>query len=156
MSVVGKLTSLLLGVLLAIVSGCAARTPMASQVQDAASKTFAAPPAGMAGVYIYRNSNFGGGILKRISIDGKVIGSIAPYTYFHNELTPGQHTIATQAEFGDNELKLDAEGGRNYFVHQYIKFGTFVGSANVELVSEEEGKEGVLECKEAAQGESPK
>lgn len=147
--------SLLLVAIAAIVTGCAATVPMANPMQDAASKSFAAPPEGMAGVYIYRDSGYAGGVVKRISIDGKVIGSIAPYTYFHSELTPGRHTIATQAEFGDNELQLDAEAGRNYFFLQYMKFGTFVASANIELVSEETGKKGVLLCKEAAQGASP-
>ena len=44
-------------------------------------------------------------------------------------------------------FELDAKGGQNYFVRQYIKFGVVVGGANFELVSEEEGKQGVLECK---------
>lgn len=152
----GTSRNLLLVVAVAMLTGCAATTPMATKMQDAASKSFAPPPAGLAGVYIFRDGSFGAGLLKRISIDGKTIGSIAPHTYFHNELTPGPHTIATQAEFGDNELQLDAEAGKNYFIRQYIKFGTFVGSANIERVSEEEGKEGVLECKEAAQEGSPR
>ncbi len=44
-------------------------------------------------------------------------------------------------------MMLTAECGKNYFIRQYIKFGVFVGGANLELVTEDEGKKGVLECK---------
>lgn len=68
-------------------------------------------------------------------------------TYFHLVIEPGVHVLSTESEFSDNSMELDAKSGQNYFVRQYIKFGVFVGGANLELVSEEEGKEGVLECK---------
>ena len=55
--------------------------------------------------------------------------------------------LIDQSFLSDNSLELDAESGQNYFVRQYIKLGVFVGGANLELVPEEEGKEGVLECK---------
>lgn len=32
-------------------------------------------------------------------------------------------------------------------LRQYIKIGLFVGGANLEIVSEEEGKKGVSKCK---------
>jgi hypothetical protein len=68
-------------------------------------------------------------------------------TYFYKEVQSGGHILSTESEFSNNDLLLDAEAGRNYFVRQYIKMGLFVGGANLELVSEEEGKKGVLECK---------
>ncbi|HHV6932376.1 TPA: DUF2846 domain-containing protein, partial [Haemophilus influenzae] len=33
--------------------------------------------------------------------------------------------------------------GKNYFIRQYIKFGVFAGGANLEQVSEEEGKKAI-------------
>jgi hypothetical protein len=133
---------------LAGLMGCAS-TPMAPKEQDKDSKTFKAPHLNLAGIYIYRNSSFGAALKKRVSIDGVVIGETAKNTFFHKEITPGAHTLATESEFGDNVLTLNAEAGKNHYFRQYIKMGAFVGGANIEAVSEEEGQNGVLECEEA-------
>jgi hypothetical protein len=142
--------NLLIIATLAVLSGCAAVVPMAPSAQDAASKTFRAPGPDMAGVYIYRENSFVGKALsKTLYIDGKVIGATGPGVFLHREVTPGEHTLATQAEFGENSLKFDAEGGKNYFFQQYIKMGTFKGSAGIQAVTEEVGKQAVLQCNEA-------
>ena len=143
-----SLRSLLLIVILAVLTGCAS-VPMAPQEQDASSKTFKVSSPNMAGVYIYRNSFVGKALTKRLSIDGVLIGETANGVYFHREVTPGEHTLTTQAEFGDNFLKFNAEAGKNYFFEQYIKMGTFKGSAGIQSVSEQEGKQNVLQCSEA-------
>lgn len=146
---VGKL---LLVATLVTLTGCAS-VPMASKDQDSASKTFKAPPSNLSGIYIYRNSSFGGASKKRVSIDNVVIGSSAKYTFFHKLITPGEHTISTESEFGDNSIQVKTAPGKNYFFHQYIKMGAFSAGANIEAVSEEDGKEGVLECSEASGAE---
>lgn len=148
MKMIVSLRSLILIATIAVLTGCAS-VPMAPKEQDAASKTFKAPSPGMAGVYIYRNSFAGKALTKRLSIDGVLIGETANGTYFHKEVAPGEHTLTTQAEFGDNELKFKAEAGKNYFFQQYIKMGTFKGSAGIQAVSDEEGKQNVLQCSEA-------
>jgi hypothetical protein len=134
----------LLVVLLA--SGCAS-VPMASETQDAALKTFAAPPADKAGLYIYRNSFVGQALKKNLYVDGAFIGESANKVYFYKPLDPGQHTVSTESEFSDNAFKFEVVAGINYFIRQYIKMGVFVGGANVELVPEDEGKKGVLASK---------
>jgi hypothetical protein len=145
-----SLRNLLLVAILAVMTGCAAVVPMASKESDSASKTFKAPAPNMAGVYIYReNASFGKGLKKTLSIDGVAIGETARGVYFHREVTPGEHTVATQAEFGENSVKLNAEAGKNYFFQQFMKWGTFKGSAGIQAVTEEVGKQGVLQCKEA-------
>jgi len=126
--------------------GCAS-VPMASVDTDKEKKTFAAPSEGNAGLYVYRNSSFGGALKKTIRIDGNIIGESAPNTYFYKEITPGTHILSTESEFSDNDLSVEFKQGVNYFVHQYIKLGAFVGGAGLELVPEEQGKKGVLECK---------
>ncbi len=133
-------------------SGCAS-VPMASVDTDKAKKTFSAPAEGKSGLYVYRNSSFGTALKKTVSLDGSVIGESAANTYFYKEVAPGTHVISTESEFSDNQISIDFKQGVNYFVHQYIKVGVFVGGAGVEAVSEEEGKKGVLECKLAL--ESP-
>ncbi len=145
-----SLKTLTLVAALAVLTGCASVVPMAPKDQDAASKTFSAPSTNMAGVYIYRdNSHFGKALTKTLSIDGVAIGETAPGVYFHREVTPGEHTLATQAEFGENTIKFNAEAGKNYFFQQYMKWGTFKGSAGIQAVTEEVGKQNVLQYNEA-------
>lgn len=134
---------------LGLLGGCAS-VPMGDKALDAEAKKFSAPPADIARVYIYRNSHLGAALTKKVSVDGQLLGVTAPMTYFVKDLAPGKHTLATESEFSDNTLDLDALGGKNYFVHQYIKLGVVVGGANLELKSDEEGKAGVLECQLAA------
>lgn len=138
---------LLVGAML--MSGCAS-VPMATKEQDAAAKQFVAPEGDKAGLYVFRNSNFGAAIKKLITLDGNPLGETAAMTYFYKDIAPGKHTLKTQAEFGENQIEFVAEKGKLVFIRNYIKMGTFVGSANVEQVSEEEGKSGVLECSRAA------
>jgi len=146
LSILRKALMLLTLVLSIYLTGCAT-VPMATTEDDQLRKQFTAPSEGKAGVYMYRNSNFGSALTKTISIDGQLVGATAPMTYFYREVSPGQHTLSTQSEFGNNDLIVKTDQGMNYFVRQYIKIGVFVGGANLELVSEEEGKKGVSECK---------
>ena len=132
-------------VFVALSSGCAS-IPMASKEQDTALKQFTLPAGDKAGLYIFRNTFTGQALKKRLSIDDVVIGETANKTYFYREIVPGQHKLSTQSEFGDNSISLLAEGGKNYFVQQYIKMGAFVGGAGLKIVSEEEGKQEVLKC----------
>ena len=126
-------------------TGCAS-VPMASVQEDSERKEFASPSPKASGLYIYRNSNFGAALKKTVYVDGELIGETAPMTYFYKEIKPGTHKLSTESEFSNNDFELETKGGENYFVRQYIKLGVFVGGANFELMSEEEGKQGVLEC----------
>ena len=117
---------------------------MGPATQDAALKTFPAPSEGNAGVYIYRSSFVGQALKKNLYFDGVFLGESANKTYFYKQVNPGEHTVSTESEFSDNAFKFLALAGTNHFIRQYIKMGVFVGGANVELVTEEEGKKGVL------------
>jgi Protein of unknown function (DUF2846) len=145
-SMVKKVLILLALVLTVYLAGCAT-VPMAPTADDQLRKQFAAPLEGHAGLYMYRNSNFGSALTKVLYLDGQLVGATAPMTYFYREVSPGNHTLSTQSEFGNNDLIITTDPGKNYYVHQYIKMGVFVGGANLELVPEEDGKKGVLECK---------
>lgn len=134
-------------------SGCAT-VPMAPSAQDQAMKAFNPPAKGMSGLYIFRDSSFGGALLKSIYVDGKFLGESGPNVYFYTEVRPGEHTLSTESEFSENHLKLTTEAGKQYFVRQYIKMGLFVGGANFEIVPDNEGKKAVMECKLAVTGKS--
>ena len=130
----------------ALLSGCAS-VPMGSKEQDAVLKTFPAPPTDSAGLYVYRNSFVGQALKKTIYVDGTYVGESANKTFFYKTLPPGNHKISTESEFSNNDLSLDVESGKNYFVRQFIKMGVFVGGAGLELISEAEGKKDILKCK---------
>lgn len=134
-------------------TGCAS-VPMAPPSEDQAKKTFNPPTEGMSGLYIFRNSSFGGALLKSIYLDGKFLGETGPNVYFYTEVKPGEHTVSTESEFSENHLKLNAEANKHYFIRQYIKMGLFVGGANFEILPPNEGKNGVMECKLALPGKS--
>ena len=127
-------------------TGCAT-VPMAPTTDDELRKQFSTPAEGKSGLYIFRNSNFGGALTKVIYIDDQIVGASAPMTYFYKEISPGQHVVSTQSEFSNNDLIITTDPGLNYYVRQYMKMGVFIGGANLELMSEEDGKKGVSECK---------
>lgn len=127
---------------IALLSGCAS-VPMESADKDQALKQFPAPADNQAGLYIFRDSNFGASLKKAVKVDGQVIGETAPKTYFYRTLTPGSHVLATESEFGDNTLNIEAVAGKNHYVRQSIKMGVFVGGAKLTEVSESEGQQAV-------------
>lgn len=129
-----------------LLTGCA-KTAMETQEKSDAAKQFINPPKTETGLYIYRDSFFGSALKKNLYIDDKFIGESAPKVFFYKLLKPGNHKISTESEFGNNDLNIVMEGGKNYFVRQYIKMGVFVGGANLEQVSEEKGKEAIKELK---------
>lgn len=129
-----------------LVAGCAT-VPLAPLEQDSALKAFPQPAADMAGLYVYRNCLAGQALKKNVYVDKVLLGETANKTYFYREIAPGQHEVSTESEFGDNAMTFHADAGKNYFVRQYMKMGVFVGGANVELVSEQEGMDEVRECR---------
>lgn len=123
-----------------LLSACAS-VPMAPLEKSYELKQFKAPPQEQSGIYIYRPNTIVGAALKKdIYIDNQFIGESAKGTFFYKAVTPGQHTVSTESEFGQNHLPLTTQGGQNYFVRQYIKMGVFVGGAGLELVNEARAK----------------
>jgi hypothetical protein len=144
--------SLIVGVVAVFVTGCAS-VPMESKEASDNAKRFAPPSQGQAGLYIYRTSGVGGALKKDILVDGKCIGESAPNVFFHEETKGDQeHVITTESEFSPNEIKLAVKSGINYFIRQYMKMGVFVGGANLEVVSEAEGKEAIRNLEMAKKG----
>lgn len=97
-----------------------------------------------AGIYIYRNESFGSAIKLTVEMDGRVIGETAAKTYLYKEVTPGKHTLVSHAENTDT-LKVDVKPGTLAYVWQEIKLGLLSARSKLHLMSEEEGKKGVLE-----------
>lgn len=129
----------------AILAGCAS-VPMDSPEADAHLKTFPIPPAGQAGLYIYRDNFAGQGLKKSVKIDGNIIGETANRVYFYRLITPGPHVIATESEFSDNTLNLLAVGGQNHYIRQSIKMGVFVGGADLQVMPGSIAQQDLQKC----------
>ena len=127
--------------------GCAS-VPMGDPKQDTALKTFTAKPD-VAGLYIYRNESFGAVALMGVTVDKILIGQTAANTYFYTEVPPGKHTIGSVAENTDN-IEIDTLAGKLYYIWQEVKMGLWTPRTKLHLVSEEEGRKGVMETKLAA------
>ena len=148
--------TVVVSVALALLSGCAS-VPMESKEKSAMAKQFNQPSAGVAGIYLYRSGSLGGALKKDLWIDGKCVGESAPNVFFYEEVEgDADHTVSTESEFSPNDLIVKVVAGANYFVRQYIKIGVFVGGANLELVSEEEGKKEVSKLELATKGKCSK
>jgi len=136
----------------ALFTGCAS-VPMAQGPQTSQAKTFAPPPEGEAGLYIYRDSNFGGALKKDLWVDGQCIGESAAKVFFYTTVEGDkEHTISTESEFSPNSIQLFTKAGVNYFIRQAIKMGVFVGGAKLMVVDSEKGEAAVRRLDMAAPG----
>lgn len=125
--------------------GCAS-VPMASKESDAAAKKFVAP-ADKANLYIYRNESMGAAIKMPLTVDGKHVGETGANTFVLRQVEPGEHQVQSLTE-NNASLNVTAEAGKNIFVWQEVKMGMWSAGSALHLMSEEEGKKGVLETKQ--------
>lgn len=145
-----------MAVVVSFLSGCA-NVAMEAPEKNEIAKKFNSPSTGNAGLYVYRSGSFGGALKKDVWLDGKCVGETAPNVFFFEEVKGDvEHKISTESEFSPNDLIVKAESGKNYFVHQYIKMGVFVGGAGVELVSEQKGKKEISNLNLAKKGSCSK
>ena len=141
------LNRLLILISLLLLSACAS-VPMGDAQKDATHKAFRASP-NTAGVYIYRNENFGAAIRMDVLVDGQTIGQSAAKTYFYVDLAPGKHTFMSKSE-NEDTLTLDLVAGNLYYIWQEVKMGLLYARTKLNLMTETVGKSGVLECQLAA------
>ena len=84
----------IIGIFIFVISGCASLPGMASVPMESAqitkvAKQFDPPSDGMAGLYIYRNTSFGGASHINVWVDSNCIGTTAPYVFFYEEVEGG-------------------------------------------------------------------
>ena len=127
---------------LIVVTGCAsvARAPAAT---DMASKQFTAKPE-VAQIYVYRNETLGAALSMPVTLDGKLMGTTGPNSYFKFDVASGLHKLTSQGD--GSQLDVNAEAGKLYFVWQEVKMGLMSGGSKLQLVPADKGKAGVLEC----------
>ncbi|WP_426369459.1 DUF2846 domain-containing protein [Pseudocolwellia sp. HL-MZ7] len=143
---------LTIAVTASLITGCTS-VPMESKEKSELAKQYNSPSEGKSGIYVYRSGSFGGALKKDIWLDDKCVGETAPNMFFYEEVSgDSEHKISTESEFSANDLIINTESGKNYFVSQYIKMGVFVGGAGVELVDENKGKKKVSKLDMAIKG----
>lgn len=139
-----------------IMTGCAS-VPMADTQTSEQIKRFNPPSTGKSGVYVYRDSFVGKALKKDIYVDGNCLGESADKVFFYTEVDGDKpHILATESEFSENLLTLNAISGKNHFIRQYIKLGVFVGGANLEEVDETTGKAAISKLNLAVSGHCDK
>lgn len=144
---------------------------MVSETEDAVSKQFQLPPSDMAGIYIYRDSVLMG---KRqvgaVWLDGQLLGNLPDETFYYLQIKPGNHILSSQAAPSERDLRFEARGGENHFVKmEFVRkvpvagaiplvgsvIGAFSSNVKFETVSEEDGRDGVQDCMQAALQNGP-
>lgn len=139
-----------------LLAGCVA-VPTKNVQDSTQAKTFDPPAAGEARLYIYRNSSYGAALKKDVWVNGQCVGETVPKMFFVQEVEgDAEHTLSTESEFSPNHLSLRTEGGKIYFIRQYIKPGLLVGGANLEVVEEEQGKADVMSLAMGIKGKCSK
>jgi len=134
--------TIVISFLVCALTGCAT-VPMGDPKRDAELKSFTSK-TGVAGLYIYRNESIGGAVPMDVEIDGKPVGQTAAKTFLYKEVAPGMHTVNSKSENSDT-LEIDALAGKLYYIWQEVKMGILYARTQLHLVSEDEGKKGVLE-----------
>jgi hypothetical protein len=137
----------------AFLSGCSS-VPMESIESSKAAQDFSQPSADSSVIYVYRKDAMAGASLKKdVLIDDECIGETATGVFFYQEVAGNkEHKISTESEFSANDLIINTESGKLYFVEQYIKMGLLVGGAGLKEIDKEVGMKEVLKLKLAKKG----
>jgi len=134
-----------------ILVACAS-LPLGNPQEDATLKKFAIEPD-RSGVFIYSNERFPSGLTTDIHLDGTPVGQISEMTYLYTPVAAGKHTITSKADNTDTLVVEITTGSLVYVrqqietVEQEVEVGVFSHRVRLHLMSEEEGKKGVLDCK---------
>lgn len=124
----------------ALVLGSCASTPEAGPERDAEAKQFNTHPDA-ATIYVYRSPHNRIDSDSVLYIDGRLIGSTVPGTYFRIDTVPGHHVLhGVGVDVG--YFGIDARPGQLYFV----SLDVVGGHSNFRLVREDLARERVRAC----------
>ncbi len=130
--------------LVTLFSGCAS-VSLAPPQADQQAKQFIADKD-KSNIYVYRNESLGAAVSMPVALNGQIVGKTGAHSYLKLSTEPGSNVVTSEAE-NSSQITLNTEAGHNYFVWQEVKMGIVSARSKLQLVSEEEGKKGVLESK---------
>jgi subtilase family serine protease len=129
-----------------IFTGCV-NVQMTPSDLDSDAKKFE-PQSDKANIYINRIGQwFGYGFAFETSLDGRIVGSLAPKTYIMLSVSPGEHTIALSNVGNVTQQTVKVEPGKNYFFEASCIFGASNGQYDLKLISEDQGRDEVAKSK---------
>jgi hypothetical protein len=130
----------LVALAVAVLAGCAS-TPQATPERDAEAKRFM-PVSGEGTLYVYR-PDFAG--LHQndpaIYVDGRLIGTLLPGTFFRITARPGTRLINGYAH-DDGSIKVDARAGELHFVSVHV----IADQSRYERPSPEAARRDIVRC----------
>lgn len=127
------LSSLLLGLALVVLAGCASATKVGAPPTPEVH-----PEKGL--VYFFRESRFvGGGVSFNVRDNGEVIGALKNGTYFFHYVEPGEHVFSARTEV-ERERAIQIEAGKVYYIKGSISMGVLAGRPELTIVDEAEAR----------------
>jgi hypothetical protein len=124
--------------LFCLLVGCATPPTLPPSPADVAAKRFEAAP-GKSVIYLVRAYPDYSGDGTAILLDGTMVGTSYPGTYFRWEITSGAHRIAGFA--GDSGgIDLDVRPGALYFVQQTLRQFHVTSGSSFRLVDAAHGQ----------------
>ena len=121
-----------------LIFGCAA-APKASQADNVEAKKFVTSNTEST-IYVFRTGTLvGAAIGFEVSLDGKILGTVAPNTFHMVKVEPGDHSIAVSSTENNDFKNITTEPGENYFFKVHPKMGVVTARAGITMVSKEEG-----------------
>ena len=124
--------------LMFIFSGCVQKMERAPIAEDKLAKEFKTDPD-FANLYICRNESFGWAVHMPVLVNDKLIGRTEAQSYFYIKLEEGRQNIKSLTE-QIQSIYVDTTKGKNYFVWQEVKMGTWTGNSLLHSMNEEDGK----------------
>ncbi len=127
--------------LLAALGACTS-TPQASREQDAQARRFLTHP-GVATLYVYRSDALGSLDTEDsvLYVNGRLIGSTLPGTYFRIDLRPGEHLLHGYAH-DQGRIRVRAAADEITFV----SLSVINGISRFEQVAPEAARRAIARC----------
>ncbi|MGN5048666.1 DUF2846 domain-containing protein [Aeromonas sp. 23P] len=101
------------------------------------AKSFSPAPEGKAHVYIYRDSWLNRLHPMDVYLNDKILGDSYNKSFFLLNLDAGKsYKLGSESEFGNNELVLNAESGKTYYVRHYTRLGIVFPQSDLKLLTE--------------------
>ncbi len=110
-----------------------------AEPQSAVLHPFAPIPGEFARVCVIRTSRLAQAVTFPTLDNGALVGATRGPTFFCYRAEPGEHVLRIEAD-SPTTVKLVAEGGKSYYLHQKVPFG-FMIHADGEWVSEPRARE---------------
>ena len=125
-----------------MLTGCASTkqfVPLPDQ-----SKTVEDPAKGR--IYVMRPASVGGAVAMNVTDGGTPIGTTGPRGFLCWERDPGDVIVSSTSE-NTSRVSLAVRPGSVHYVVQHVRMGIWIARTDLEIVTEDQGKLGLMKCK---------